>query len=135
MVKLDMRLVPDLTPELSLRLVREHLDRRGFQDIEVESLGSLPGSRSPLEAEVVVAAEAAAQAVYGHAPVIYPTHAGSGPMYYLCQGLGTPGVMAGVGYPGTNIHAPNENIRVQDYFEGILFVGEFIQRFAGNGQR
>jgi len=132
MVKLDMRLVPDLTPEISLRLVREHLDRRGFQDIEVESLGALPASRAPLDADIVDAARAAALAVYGHEPVIYPTHGGSGPMYYICQGQGTPGVMAGVGYPGTNIHAPNENIRVEDYFEGILFVGELIQRFAGS---
>jgi acetylornithine deacetylase/succinyl-diaminopimelate desuccinylase-like protein len=38
-----------------------------------------------------------------------------------------------VGYPGTNIHAPNENIRLQDYFEGILFVGELIRRFGEKG--
>jgi acetylornithine deacetylase/succinyl-diaminopimelate desuccinylase-like protein len=113
--------------------VREHLDRRGFHDIEVVSLGAIPASRAPLDADIVDAARAAARAVYGHDPVIYPTHAGSGPMYYICQGLGTPGVMAGVGYPGTNIHAPNENIRVEDYFEGILFVGELIQRFARSG--
>lgn len=136
MVKLDLRLVPDLTPELALKLVREHLHRRGFQDIEVVSLGSLPAARSPLDAEIVEAAKAAAVAVYGHEPVIYPTHGGSGPMYYICQGLGTPGVMAGVGYPGVNIHAPNENIRLSDYFEGILFVGELIGRFSrGEGVR
>ena len=33
MVKLDFRLVPDLTPELVLRLLREHLDRWGYADI------------------------------------------------------------------------------------------------------
>jgi len=130
MVKLDLRLVPDLTPELARRLVREHLDRRGFDDIEVASLGSLPSSRSPLDATIVAAAKDAAEAVYGHKPVLYPTHGGSGPMYSICEGLGTPGVMAGVGYPGVNMHAPNENIRLQDYFEGILFVGELIKRFA-----
>lgn len=130
MVKLDLRLVPDLTPDLALQLVREHLDRRGFQDIEVESLGSIPSSRSPLDADVVDAARAAAESVYGHEPVIYPTHAGSGPMYYVCEGLGTPSVMAGVGYPGTRIHAPNENIRLYDYFQGIQFVGELIRRFG-----
>lgn len=133
LVKLDLRLVPDLTPELALKLVREHLDRRGFQDVEVESLGALPVARSPLDAQIVEAAKAAALAVYDHKPVIYPTHGGSGPMYYLCQALGTPGVMAGIGYPGENIHAPNENIRLQDYFEGILFVGELMRRFGREG--
>jgi len=132
LVKLDLRLVPDLTPEIAMRLVREHLDRRGFDDVEVVSLGALPSARSPLDAGIVRAAQAAAFTIYGHEPVIYPSHGGSGPMYPICQGLGTPGVMAGVvGYPGVNIHAPNENIRLADYFEGILFVGELIREFAG----
>ena len=35
MAKLDFRLVPDLTPDLALKLVSEHLARRGFHDVEV----------------------------------------------------------------------------------------------------
>ena len=35
MARLDFRLVPDLTPEIVLELLRDHLDVRGFKDIEI----------------------------------------------------------------------------------------------------
>ena len=38
MARLDFRLVPDLTPELVLTLLREHLDVRGFKDIDITEL-------------------------------------------------------------------------------------------------
>jgi len=40
--RLDFRLVPDLTPQVVLQLLREHLDVRGFKDIEISELGSAP---------------------------------------------------------------------------------------------
>src|SRR6266478_8758784 len=46
MARLDFRLVPDLTPELIIELLREHLDARGFKDIEIVDLGSIPTAKS-----------------------------------------------------------------------------------------
>ena len=51
-------------------------------------------------------------------------------MYPLSEALGIPAVLAGIGYPGANVHAPNENIRLADYFEGVKYIGELIQRFG-----
>jgi acetylornithine deacetylase/succinyl-diaminopimelate desuccinylase-like protein len=51
-------------------------------------------------------------------------------MYPLTQALGIPALAAGVGYAESNLHAPNENVRLEDYFQGIRFVGELIRRFA-----
>jgi acetylornithine deacetylase/succinyl-diaminopimelate desuccinylase-like protein len=130
MVKLDFRLVPNLEPDLVANLLRQHLDKRGFADIEVVPLTGLHSAKAPLDAPVVQAAVAAAQAVYGQEPVVYPLMAGSGPMYPLTQALGIPALAAGVGYAGSNLHAPNENVRLEDYFEGIRFVGELVRRFA-----
>jgi len=131
MVKLDFRLVPDLTPELVGRLLREHLDRRGFNDIEIHAFVGMIGARSDVNAPLVQTAIAAARQVYGHEPVVYPSHGGSGPMYDLVQRLGTPaGIIAGVCYPGMRMHAPNENIRLDDYFRHIEFLVEFMRRFA-----
>jgi acetylornithine deacetylase/succinyl-diaminopimelate desuccinylase-like protein len=130
MVKLDFRLVPNLEPELVVDLLRQHLDKRGFADIEVVPFTGLHSAKAPLDAPVVQAAVAAAQAVYGQEPVVYPLMAGSGPMYPLTQALGTPALAAGVGYAESHLHAPNENVRLEDYFEGIRFVGELIRRFA-----
>ena len=127
--KVDFRLVPDLTPELVVDLLRAHLDRQGFSDIEIEWVLGLRPARSSLEAPFVQACVAAAEATYGAKPVIYPTSPGSGPLYTLCRE--TPTVMAGVANANSRLHAPNENVYVQDYFEGIRFVGELIHRFAG----
>lgn len=130
MVKIDFRLVPNLTPDLVLDLLRKHLDRHGFSDVEVVNLVSEHPAKTPIEASIVKAATAAAEEVYGQAPVVYPTHPATGPMYPLCQAFGVPAILAGIGYPGANIHAPNENVRLADYIQGIKFVGELIQQFG-----
>ncbi len=130
MAKVDFRLVHDLTPELAHDLLRRHLDRRGFDDVEIIDWGGEHPSQTDPDAPVVQAAIDALEATYGQEPVVWPTSAGSGPMYPLCEGLGIPAVSFGVGYSGSNAHAPNENIRLQDYVEGIRCMGEFIRRFA-----
>ncbi len=129
--KIDFRLVPDLTPDLVLDLLRKHLDKHGFQDIEVRLTETgEENARSALDSKIVQAAIAAAQATYRQDPVIYPTSAGSGPMYPLCQALNIPAVSAGCGYHDSRAHAPNENIRLSDYFEGIEFIRQLIRNFA-----
>jgi len=126
--KIDFRLVPDLTPELVKELVRAHLDRHGFTDVEIVHADGVRPARSKLNAPFVKMCVEAAKATYGADPVIYPTSPGSGPLYVLCRE--TPTVMAGVAHSNSKLHAPNENIYVDDYFEGIRFVGELIRRFA-----
>jgi acetylornithine deacetylase/succinyl-diaminopimelate desuccinylase-like protein len=126
--KVDFRLVPDLTPGLVLELLREHLDRRGFEDVQITYLNGLMPARSAMDSEFVQACVEAAGATYGRQPIIYPNSPGSGPLHTLCQGM--PAVMAGVAHTDSRLHAPNENIYLQDYFEGIRFVGELIGRFA-----
>ncbi|MEA3346010.1 MAG: M20/M25/M40 family metallo-hydrolase [Chloroflexota bacterium] len=152
MVKLDLRLVSDLTPKLALKLLREHLDRRGFTDIEIVPYAGEHPAKSPADALIVQAARSAVEATYDQPPVVYPLMAGSGPMYPLLsactrspvpdqvragtgaqagsRALGIPAVTMGVSYPGANIHAPNENIRLEDYWRGIRAIGELIRRFG-----
>lgn len=130
MAKVDLRLVPNLQPDLVMRLLREHLDRRGFTDIELIDLGGEPPARSPVDSRVALAARRAAEIVYGQPPVVYPNMAGSGPQYYLCDHLGVPAVSAGCGYSGSNVHAPDENIRLADYLDHIRFMGELIRAFG-----
>lgn len=129
--KIDFRLVPDLSPDLVLDLLKKHLARRGFDDIEVVLTETGEEvARSPLDSAIVRAAIDAATRVYHQPPVVYPTMAGSGPMYPLCQALGIPAVGAGCGWHDSRAHAPNESIRLADYFEGIEFMRELIERFA-----
>ncbi len=129
MAKVGFRLVPDLTPELVVDLLRSHLQRRGFGDVEVVLLGGLRPARSPLDAPFVQTCIEAARVAHRAEPVIYPTSAGSGPLYTLCRD--TPTVMAGVGNANSRYHAPNENVYVDDYLEGIRFFGALIHSYAG----
>jgi acetylornithine deacetylase/succinyl-diaminopimelate desuccinylase-like protein len=130
-VKLDFRLVPNLEPKLVLDLLRKHLDRRGFDDVEIVTMSGEHPARSSSKAPVVQAAVEAARIVYGQEPVVYPTMAGSGPMYPLSAALGIPVVSGmGVGHAQSRIHAPNENARLEDYFQAIKFTGEFFRVFA-----
>ncbi len=129
--KIDFRLVPDLTPDLVLELLNKHLARHGFSDIEVKLTETGEEvARSALDSAIVSAAVQAARAVYDKEPVLYPTSAGSGPMYPLCQALGIPAVSAGCGWYDGRAHAPNESVRLDDYFQGMHFVRQLIDRFA-----
>jgi len=133
--KVGFRLVPNLTPQIVADLLREHLDKNGFHDIQIDILsGERPGKTDP-SAEVVHAAVAAARQVYqGHEPVIYPLIAGTGPVWPVAVAHGTPLVSFGSSYPGAKIHAPNENIRLTDYFQAIRMMGRFIASFGGRAE-
>jgi acetylornithine deacetylase/succinyl-diaminopimelate desuccinylase-like protein len=129
--KIDFRLVPDMDPAEVLQQLRRHLDAEGFSDIEIIDLGGEHPARSPLDAAIVQAAVASARDVYGCEPILYPTMAGTGPMYPLCTALGTSVASgAGCGYHGSRVHSPNENIRLADYERAMRWMGSLIKHFA-----
>ena len=131
MAKVGFRLVPDLTPVLVANLLREHLARRGFSDIEVVVLGGEHPGKSDPTAPVIQAALAAARQAYpAHEPVLYPLTPGTGPVWPVAVAHGTPLVSFGSSYEGAQLHAPNENLRVVDYFDGIRMMGWFIGEFG-----
>jgi acetylornithine deacetylase/succinyl-diaminopimelate desuccinylase-like protein len=129
-VKLDFRLVPDQDPHEILRLLRRHLDERGFPDIELEPFSLEHPARTPLDNPLTRAVIDTARQVYGLEPTIMPMSPGTGPMYILCQSLGIPAVSVGVGHFASNNHAPNENIIIDDYIQGIKHIAAIIEGFA-----
>lgn len=106
--KLDSRLVPNQTPEESVRLIREHLDKNGFTDIKLRMLSGYPPAQSSVKAKVVQATIGTYRK-YGITPDVMPRLAGSAPYYVFTDILKLPIVSAGIGY-GTGAHAPNEFI-------------------------
>ena len=115
--KVDFRLVPDQTPERALSLLRAHLDASGFADVRVDFLGGEPPARTDPDHPFVKLVVDAAEPVYGARMEITPMIGGSGPSHPFVHDLGLPVVMAGCGYPGTQAHAPNENVRVDLYLK------------------
>ena len=44
---------------------------------------------------------------------------------------GIPTIGSGVGYAHSNGHAPNENIRIADYIDGIKHIAMVMHLFGG----
>ncbi len=129
--KIDFRLVPDMKPQTVCEQLRAHLDNQGFRDIEIIALGSDHPARSDLNAHIVRAMVTAAERAYQMPAVVYPTMAGSGPMYPIGPAQGTPVASgAGCGYHDSRIHAPDENVRLEDYWLALCWMGELIEAFA-----
>jgi acetylornithine deacetylase/succinyl-diaminopimelate desuccinylase-like protein len=128
--KIDLRLVPNLDPRTVVGLIRDHLARRGFHQIEViEFEGNTMPARTPPNTAIAQAAIEALRAASGRTPIVYPISPGSGPMYELCQAHGVPAANFGCGWSGSHVHAPNENVRVVDFIEGIKAFGRLIEAF------
>lgn len=128
--KVDFRLPCGLTPDLVEARLRTHLHTHGFADVHVQRLGALLPGRTPLDAEIVRVTRRAVQKTYGVQPIIYPVIPASGPMYELCHANGIPALTFGTGHAGDNVHAANENIYLDDYFQAIQAFGDIIRYFG-----
>lgn len=128
LVKMDFRLVPDQDPEDIYRKLRKHLDESGFDDVKTRVITMDYPVKTSADHPVVKAAEEAALAVYGKPASIAPTQGGSGPMHPFKEYLNLPMVAFGVGYWDSGNHGPNENIRLEDYRQGIKMAMEFLDR-------
>ena len=130
MAKVDFRLVPDQRPEVMVDKLRAYLTKKGFGDIEVISIGGMLPARTPLDSDFAMLLAETAREAYGREPVVYHNLVGSSPMYHVSETHRVPTAMVGIGYPGDNVHAPNENIRVQDYLEGMKYLILIIERLG-----
>ncbi len=105
--KLDSRLPPGLSPERAYRLIRDHLDARGFGDILLRKLDEgYPAAQTSVSEPWVQAALGVFKKRRYQTQII-PRLAGSAPFYQFTQRLGLPLVFAAAGY-GHGAHAPDE---------------------------
>ena len=130
MAKMDFRLVPDQDPNDIFTKLRRHLDSHGFSDITLRLLSGERPARTPVTDPLVEVVRRAVVDAYGREPLIVPTMAGTGPLYPFVATLGLPTADIGIGYPDTRIHAPDENIRVEDFRSGTKAVAALLQRFG-----
>lgn len=128
--KVDFRLVPDMEPDEVLRQLRVHLDAEGFPDVQIHDLGSEPPARTPVDDPFLQMVVRTAEEVYGIPQLITPMTGGSGPNYLFVRDLGMPVATAGVGSPGGQVHAPNENIRIDNFIAGVRHTARIISEFA-----
>jgi acetylornithine deacetylase/succinyl-diaminopimelate desuccinylase-like protein len=130
-VKMDFRLVQGQTPERMLELLRAHLDRRGYTDIEIRQLGSLYPAKTPVSHPLVEAGVATWHDLGEERVVVAPMTGGSGPMSLFTSKLGIPTIVTGGVVDADNrAHSPNESIALADFKTGIRYWGRFFARLG-----
>ncbi len=105
--KIDMRLVPDMTASGTLALLKKHLAKHGFGDVEV----NMSGGYDPTETDpdsTLVKAMVATYRKSGVEPLLWPRLAGSWPgVTFTGAPLKLPAGQFGLGHGG-GAHAPDE---------------------------
>ena len=135
-IEIDMRLVPETPGERMLHLLEEHLKTQGYHIVDSiptakerssyaklaslsYRLGSLP-FRTEMDSEAGIFLKRAMQAVFGTKLVNMRTTGGSQPIAPFVRTLNVPAISIRIPNPDNNIHAPNENLRVGNFLEGIM---------------
>ncbi len=130
LAKLDFRLVPDQDPDDILRKLQRHLQAKSFGDVQVRCLSTERPARTPVDHPFVNVVREATRQVYGREPVLIPSMSGTGPLYPFVKTLGLPTADCGIRYPEDFAHAPDENIRLTDFVQGVKQVAAVLERFA-----
>ena len=105
--KIDMRLVPDMTAKGTLELLKAHLAKHGFGDIEVNMSGGYDPTETAPDSKLIQA-QIATYKKMGIEPLLWPRLAGSWPgVTFTGAPLNLPAGQFGLGH-GAGAHAPDE---------------------------
>ena len=105
--KIDMRLVPDMTAKGTLDLLKAHLAKKGFGDIEVNMSGGYDPTETDPDSKLIKG-QIAAYRAQGVEPLLWPRLAGSWPgVTFTGAPLKLPAGQFGMGH-GDGAHAPDE---------------------------
>ncbi len=128
--KLDFRLIADQDPEHILARLRKHLDGHGYEKVEIVWHDAEKPARSDPDSDVAKSVIECVRELHGD-PVLWPFMPATGPMHPVVSDLGIPTVLpVGVGRPDNRIHAPNENIRADDYLNTVRLMCRVWERFG-----
>ena len=117
--KLDFRLVVDQDPAEIHRLLRAHLDRHGFGDVEIAWWDGERPYRGPLDDPLVRAARAAQEEAFGTDAIVLLTSLGTAPMWAVSHRRNLANVTLGCAHHDSRAHAPDENIRLDNYWRAM----------------
>jgi acetylornithine deacetylase/succinyl-diaminopimelate desuccinylase-like protein len=143
---IDFRLVPDETPDSIKQLVEHHITEQGYmivretpeaalrrdkpKIIKLEWEAGYPASRTPLDlplsrelATLMTAAD--------HEPVLLPTSGGSLPIHLFESASKAPVIVFPIANHDNNQHAANENLRLQNLWDGIEVFAAFFSGLDG----
>ncbi len=110
--KIDMRLVPDMTMKGTVELLKAHLAKHGFGDIEVNVSGGYDPTETDPESKLIKA-QIATYRKSGVDPLLWPRLAGSWPgVTFTGAPLRLAAGQFGLGH-GSGAHAPDEYFLIE----------------------
>lgn len=127
--KMEVRLVPGLEPYDVLDKIRKHLDKHGFEKVEVIfTLGEM-SYRSDMSHPAIVNVIELAKQLTPEGVAVLPTSPGTGPMHTVFHALGVPIAGFGLGNANSRDHAGDENVSIADYYSHVELVEELIASY------
>lgn len=134
--KIDLRLVPDMTMDDAVAKIRAHLDKRGFNDVEIKVSGGYDPTETPEDSRLI-RAQLASYKRLGAPATLYPRLAGSWPgTVFTSPPVSLPAGQFGLGH-GSGAHAPNEyyvidssNPKVQGLVGGTMSYVDLMYEIA-----
>lgn len=130
--KISMRLVPNQSSEEITKKIEKYLNEIAPPTTKI-SVVHLHGGEpvmTPVDSPGIKAAVAAMKSAFGKEPV-FMREGGSIPIVALfSKVLQAPPVLLGLGLPGDNIHSPNENFDLNNFYGGIKASALFFSEFA-----
>jgi len=141
---IDFRLVPEQTPEAVRAAVETHVTTQGYFIVRTAPDASVrrahprvalmqwgpgyPGYRTSMDLPASRAVIAAVEEAAGGPVVKLPSLGGSIPMSLFAEKLGAPIIGIPIANHDNNQHAANENLRLQNLWDGIdTYAGLFAR--------
>ncbi len=130
--RISFYLVADQDPIEIEKLLAKHFERHGFSDIEVTRLGgSNYPVRTPVDIPFRLRLMKAAEKVYEMPMVTELTQLGAGPAIIFRNAWpNLPIIGFGPANTNGNHHAPNENLKIVDYFQAIKHIIALLFSYA-----
>ena len=136
--ELDIRLVRETDPERLIGLVRSHIESLGYvvldraptdsERLEFDRIVTMTHEisyrafRSEFDSAAGLMARAGLRHLYGEEPILIRTMGGSIPISLIIDVLGVPAAVVPTVNIDNNQHSPNENLRLGNFFEGIVML-------------
>lgn len=130
--KISMRLVPDQAPDDITTKITRYIESIAppTVKIKVTPLGGGSPIIVPRDGNAIRAALLALKEGFGTEPV-FMREGGSIPIVAIFENvLKVPTVLLGLGLPSDNVHSPNENFDLDNFYGGIKTSAAFMFRFS-----
>lgn len=133
MAKISCRLVPDQTPEETMKQLKAYLKQNAPKTIKWEliNLHNAGAALVDVESAGVQALAKALETVWGKRPYFRREGGSIGSVILLKKYVGAESILTGFGLPDDNVHSPNERLHLPTWHKGIEALTHFIYN-AGN---